>query len=235
MNPFVLVHGSFSGGWKWKKVVPILQRAGFEVHTPTLTGLGERSHLSTPDISLDMHITDIVNVLRFNELENVILVGHSWGGMVITGVAERVPERLSQLIYVDAFVPYDGESAFSISPAARERWQARTTDGMTQPPTPASWDIVDSEDRAWLQRNMVPMGIKGHEDPIALPEYHAARIPRAYIWCTDSTAFAPMAQRARDEGMEYFELPTHHNPMVTMPDELAEILIRVATAPRAAR
>lgn len=86
MTPLVLVHRSFSGGWKWKKVVPFLTRAGFEVYTPTLTGLGERSHLAAPDISLDTHITDIVNVLRFNELEDVVVVGHSWGGMVITGL-----------------------------------------------------------------------------------------------------------------------------------------------------
>lgn len=82
---------------------------------------------------------------------------------------------------------------------------------------------------------MVPMGIKGHEDPIVLPEYHAARLPRAYIWCTKSIAFAPMAQRARDEGMAYFELPTHHNPMVTMPEELAQILIDIANTPRTSR
>lgn len=228
MSVFVLVHGSFSGGWKWKKVVPLLRQAGHRVSTPTLTGLGERSHLVWPGLGLETHITDIVNVLRFNDLEDVILAGHSWGGMVITGVAERVPERIARLVYVDAFVPHDGESVFSISPAAGERWRARTVDGMTQPYEPEHWNISDPEDAAWLQAHMVPMSIKTHEDPIALPAYRAAELPRTYIWCTESAAFAPMARRARDEGMRYFELPTHHNPMVTMPRELTDILLTSA-------
>ncbi|HET7037754.1 MAG TPA: alpha/beta fold hydrolase [Thermomicrobiaceae bacterium] len=228
MSIFVLVHGSFSGGWKWKKVVPLLQQAGHQVSTPTLTGLGERSHLVRPDIGLETHITDIVNVLRFNDLENVILAGHSWGGMVITGVAEREPERIARLVYVDAFVPHDGESVFSISPAAGERWRARTVDGLTQPYEPEHWNITDPADAAWLQAHMVAMPIRTHEDPIELPENRAAELPRTYIWCTESAAFASMAQRARDEGMRYFELPTHHNPMVTMPRELSAILLQGA-------
>lgn len=228
MATYVLVHGSFSGGWKWKKVVPYLEAAGHTVYTPTLTGLGERSHLASPDIGLDLHITDIVNVLRFNDLDNVILAGHSWGGMVITGVVEQVPERVAHLVYVDAFVPHDGDSVFSMSPTARERWEARTVDGMTQPHDPSYWNIQDPEDAAWLSTHMVPMPIKGHRDPIHLPEYRAAQKPRTYIWCTESAGFASMAKRARDEGMAYFELPTHHNPMVTMPAELADILLGVA-------
>lgn len=228
MGTFVLVHGSFSGGWKWKKVVPFLTEHGHAVYTPTLTGLGERSHLASPDVGLEMHITDIVNVLRFNDLSNIILVGHSWGGMVITGVVEHMSERISQLVYVDAFVPEDGESVFSISPTARQRWEAQTTNGMTSPHNPSYWNITDPGDRAWLESHMVPMPIKGHRDPIHLPNNHAAEKLRTYVWCTESAGFAPMAKRGRDGGMAYFELPTHHNPMVTMPRELAEILLNVA-------
>src|SRR5688572_12471656 len=110
MATFVLVHGGWDGGWAWRSVAKDLQAAGHEVFTPTLTGSGERVHLASPEIGLDTHIQDIVNVLRFENLSDVLLVGHSYGGMVITGVAEQMPERIDQLIYLDAFAPRDGES-----------------------------------------------------------------------------------------------------------------------------
>ncbi len=108
---FVLVHPAWFGGWCWGKVTPLLRDRGHDVYTPTLTGLGERAHLANPEISLATHIEDVVNVLEFEDLQRVILVGNSSGGMVITGVADRVPERLAQVVYLDAFVPEDGQKS----------------------------------------------------------------------------------------------------------------------------
>src|SRR3712207_5745958 len=110
MTTYVLVHGAWHGGWCWKKVVPLLRTAGHEVYTPTLTGLGERAHLLSPTITLDTHILDVVNVLEYEELLDVVLVGHSYAGAVISGVADRAPTQVAQLVYLDAFVPRDGEA-----------------------------------------------------------------------------------------------------------------------------
>ena len=112
MATFVLVHGAWAGAWIWKKIIPLLRAAGHDVHATTATGLGDRVHLADPAIDLDTHITDVVNVLEFEELTDVTLVGWSYGGMIITGVAERVPERLAQLVYLDADVPADGENSY---------------------------------------------------------------------------------------------------------------------------
>ena len=115
MTIFVLVHGTTAGGWVWKDIAQPLRDAGHDVYTPTLTGLGERVHLATREVGLDTHITDIVNVLRFEELRDVVLVGHSYAGMVITGVADREPARIRELVYFDALVPEDGESAVDVT------------------------------------------------------------------------------------------------------------------------
>ena len=107
---YVLVHGAWGGGWAWRDVADRLRARGHEAYRPTLTGLGERRHLATEDVGLDTHIEDVVNLLVFEQLHDVVLVGHSYGGMVISGVADRVPERIAYRIYIDAFVPEDGES-----------------------------------------------------------------------------------------------------------------------------
>lgn len=114
MATFVLVHGSSHGGWCWKKIIPLLRKYGHEVFAPTLTGLGERSHLVSKDIGLDTHILDILQVLIYEDLDNVILVGHSYGGLVVGGVAEKVPDRIKRLVYLDAYIPQDNKSAFDI-------------------------------------------------------------------------------------------------------------------------
>jgi pimeloyl-ACP methyl ester carboxylesterase len=126
MATIVLVHGGWSGGWNWQDVARRLRAAGHEVYAPTLTGLGERVHLATPDVGLDTHITDIVNVLAYEDLGDVVLAGHSYGGMVITGVAAQAPDRLAQLVYLDAYVPFAGESLLDlVSPAARRTLEAQ--------------------------------------------------------------------------------------------------------------
>ena len=127
MANFVLVHGAWIGGWCWRPNAQALRRAGHEVFTPTLTGLGERSHLMNPSINLDTHITDVVNVIKYEELSDVILVGHSYGGMVVTGVADKLPEKIASLVYLDAFVPENGQSLAELAPPDRNRKPPATT------------------------------------------------------------------------------------------------------------
>jgi pimeloyl-ACP methyl ester carboxylesterase len=238
MAIYVLVHGSFSGGFQWREVAIRLRAAGHEVYTPTLTGLGERSHLAQPEIDLDTHIQDIVNVLIFEELHDVILTGHSYGGMVISGVAELIPERLAHLVYLDAFVPHDGDSAWTLAanavpPAALESIEqmVKTTGAGWRWPAPAkSSDGRDSpKDR--------PQPIKTMRQPLRIANPATVRLPRTFIYCTNNLPdwsarpiTAMMAERARADGMRYLELPTSHALMETMPDEVTAILLEARLA-----
>ena len=142
MATFVLVHPAWHGGWCWRKVTPLVRAQGHEVHAPTLTGLGERAHLADPDISLATHIEDVVNVLEFEDLRRVILVGNSSGGMVITGVADRVPERLAQVVYLDAFVPEDGQSLVDLLSADHRQ---------------AMEALVKAEGQGWMLPRFAPL------------------------------------------------------------------------------
>ena len=168
MATFVICHGGWAGGWQWREVGAQLRAGGHEVYTPTLTGLGERVHLAHPDIDLETHIQDIVMVLRYENLYNVILVGHSYGGMVITGVAEQVPERIAQLVYLDAFVPQDGQSlADLIGPeltAYIEQTVHGTGDGWRVPPQ----NSVDARD--------VPQPVKTALQPVTVENPVAAAL-----------------------------------------------------------
>src|SRR6202040_1266512 len=137
---FVLVHGAWHGSWCWKRVRKALQARGHDVFTPTLTGVGERSHLLSPDVNLDTHITDVVNLIRWEELSDVVLCGHSYGGCVVTGVADRLPDRIGAMVYLDAFTPEDGESLLDILPGPKRiqllEATAREGEGWMMPPIP---------------------------------------------------------------------------------------------------
>ena len=152
MAVFVVAHGAWSAAWAWKKMRPLLRAAGHELWTPTYTGLGERAHLASPAIDLDTHIADVIGMLEMEDLRDVVLIAHSYGGMVATGVADRVPERIAQLVYLDAFVPRDGQSLFDLQPAearTRMRELARTDgEGWRLPPTQMPADTPDA-DIAW--------------------------------------------------------------------------------------
>ena len=133
---FLVCHGAWSAGWAWKKMHPLMQAAGHRLVTPSYTGLGERVHLANPSIDLETHIEDMLNVIKYEDLRDIVLVGHSYGGMVATGVADRARDRVAQLIYVDAFVPEDGQSLFDINEPGRQRdagW-AKSGDGWRVPP-----------------------------------------------------------------------------------------------------
>ena len=145
MATFVLVHGAWHGGWCWRKLTPLLRAAGQEVFTPTLTGLGERAHLGSPDVGLGTHVRDVAQVLWYEDLADVVLVGHSYGGLVIGGVADQVPERLRHLVYLDAFVPEHGQSMLDLGPPERRpAMQARVAaegDGWQLPSLqPVPWE-----------------------------------------------------------------------------------------------
>jgi pimeloyl-ACP methyl ester carboxylesterase len=239
MITYVLVHGAWHGGWCWKKVTPLLRASGYAVFTPTLTGLGERSHLLSPDVSLHTHIQDVVAVLEYEDLREVVLVGHSYGGMVITGVAERVPERLSQLVYLDAFVPEHGQSLFDIHfPEERARFQdlARTQgDGWRIPRSDlgrdlAQWGVTEPDDVAWMRPRIGAQPLRAFTQSVQRQNPAAQALPRAYIRCTQgpSPTFAATAARVRaDQRWHYRELPTRHDAMVTMPQQLAVSLLEL--------
>jgi pimeloyl-ACP methyl ester carboxylesterase len=172
MVTFVLVHGAWHGGWSWKRVRPLLTGRGYDVFTPTLTGNGDRSHLASRDVGLEIHIIDVLNVPQWEELSDVVLCGHSYGGMVISGVADRVPERIRSLVYVDAFVPLDGQSIMDQLPpegANRVREGARTVgDGWRIPPISAASFKDAPENQEWVDRQSVPQPLRTFEEKIRL-------------------------------------------------------------------
>ena len=234
MATFLVAHGAWSAGWAWKKMRPRLRERGHELWTPTYTGLGERVHLASNDVKLDTHIEDVLKVLEFEDLREVVLIGHSYGGMVATGVADRAPERISQLIYLDAFVPRDGESLFDLSVPedrnnAREAAQ-KTGDAMRIPPRPMPPD-TNPADLAWANPRRVPQPIAAFEQPIRLTGA-VDQLPRTYIYCTKARqgdVFRQFGKRAKSEaGWEYREIDASHNPHITVPDELAAMLHELA-------
>ena len=185
MATFVLVHGGWADGWQWREVASLLCAAGHEVFTPTLTGLGERVHLASPEVGLDTHIQDILMVLAYEELRDVILVGYSYSGMVITGVAEHAPERLAHLVYLDAYVPHDGESLLAMlgPDAAAFIEQAAQAHG-------DGWRIPHDPPDA---PRRTPHPLKTGQQPVSLTNPAAAALPRTFIYCTqDKDAMGPV-------------------------------------------
>ncbi len=238
MATFVLVHGGWQGGWCWQKVVPLLEEAGHEVYAPTLTGLAERASELSPEVGLDTHIQEIVGLLQEKNLHGVILVGHSYGGMVITGVVDAVPERIAHLVYLDTFVPRDGESLADISPMVirllRKQAQAHG-DGWRIDPQ-GTYGVTTEPDRSMVRRSVTPQPLLTFEQPLHLknPAIVSTK-PRTHIDCTGSGFFFSLmrhlvARRAlppTEAGWRLRQLPTGHAAMITMPRELADLLLEV--------
>src|SRR3954470_14405347 len=228
---FVLVHGAWHGGWCWGKVAAALRSRGHTVFAPTQTGLGERAHLMARSITLDTFVEDIVNVLKFEDLKDVILVGHSFGGPPITGTADRVPERIRQLVYLDAAMLQGGQSVFSLLPpelvAARRKAAGETSGGLSIPPPPAaSFGISDPAQQAWLTAKLTPHPFGTYESPLNLKNKFANGLPTTYISCTDP-AYPPLNASkdwANKNGIKMVEIKTGHDAMVTMPERLTELL-----------
>jgi pimeloyl-ACP methyl ester carboxylesterase len=232
---FVLVHGAWHGGWCWVRVADRLRAAGHRVFTPTLTGLGDRAHLLSPAVGLDTFIQDVVATLETEELADTILVGHSFGGAPITGAADRAPERIAHLVYLDAMLPQDGQSIFDlVAPefAAERRKQAQTTSGgLSFPPPPANAFGVESPvDVEWVERQLRPQPLRVYEDRLRLRHNFGNGRRITYIACTEPSyaLLLPIHEYARRQAeWQYLELATGHDAMITAPDELTALLLRL--------
>jgi len=235
MTTFVLVHGAWHGGWCWARTARSLRNAGHEVHTPTLTGLGDRVHLMSRGVTLDTHIDDIVNLFEAEELNDVVLCGHSYGGMVISGVADRVPGRIRSLVYLDAFVPEDGQSALDFQPPERTAMFLELArekgSGWLVPPVPAARFKVNEADQAWVDRRCVPQPLACMTQKIRLTGAHKTVKRRSFI---KAGAYVPSPfdrlyeRMQRDPAWSAHSLPCGHDVMVDMPEELAKLLAAAA-------
>lgn len=235
MATYVLVHGAFHGGWCWRRLVPLLRAWNHEVFTPTLTGLGERAHLARPEVDLDTHVRDVTSLIELEDLHDVILVGHSYGGMVITGIAGAVAERLSHLVYLDAFVPEPGQSlADLMGPAAVADAQAKANaegEGWRVPPFPIErFGIFSEDDVRWVEPRLVPHPIKSFLTPVRVTNPGFGMLPRTFIYCNQPPMgfFEPSAEKARAEGWRFHVLAVGHDSMITAPRELAGLLLEIA-------
>jgi pimeloyl-ACP methyl ester carboxylesterase len=224
---FVLVHGGWHGGWCWKKVTPLLRAAGHHVCTPTLTGLGERSHLLTPQVGLDTHIQDIVAVLEYEDFDKVVLVGHSYAGMVITGVAQRTAGRLAQLVYLDAFFPEQGKALQDYGPPLPTR-----DDGWRIPaPSPQMLGVTDEGDVAWMAARLGDQPLRTFMQPAEVGAGQAGSLRQSYVQCTREGPMAEAAERAKQQGVGHRELLNGgHETMVTQPEELVAALLELVAS-----
>lgn len=220
----VIVHGAWGGSWAWRKVDLLLREKGFNVYRPQLTGLGERVHLSRPDIGLTTHIDDVVNTILYEDLHDIILMGHSYGGMIITGVADRIPNRISRLVYLDAFVPNDGESVMSFV-GTRGDWLKPMIKGDYIVPPWVKPDQPPPHDE--------PHPLKTFTDSLSLKNNAALKLPATYILTVDAGKepkdddFWSQAQRAKDRGWPVLQLTADHNAQWSAPEALVEMLARI--------
>ncbi|MEV4014119.1 alpha/beta hydrolase [Nonomuraea angiospora] len=229
---YVLVHGSWAGGWIWSRLIPLLKAAGHEAHAPTLPGLAERGDDPRgAEIGLSAHIDDLLGYLERAELEQVTLVGHSYGGMVITGVAGRAPERVSALVYLDAFVPEPGQSCFDLVPwlpGVFAELSADSAGGFALPLDPAALGVDDPGDADWLRARSTPMPVRTHSEPLPGPA-RPEGVPAMFVRCLGFEAFAGTAAAFRSLGRPVAELDCHHYAQVSRPAELAGLLLTART------
>lgn len=244
MVNFVLIPGFWLGGWAWRDVAKLLRDAGHEVFPVTLTGLGERVHLGSAETDLDTHVLDVINVIKYNELENVYLAGHSYGGVVITQVADRIPERLAKLIYVDCAPLPDGAALVDFnSPEQLAKFENAVNEkgGGWRLPLPSREDFDDGknlidlteEHLSLIEKLATPQPFNAARQKLSLKNPLRKDLPKLAVWCEDSSEEVreflkdapPLFDELRDEKFEFVDLPTGHYPMFTRPKELAEIFI----------
>ena len=242
-TPFVLVHGAWAGAWIWRKIAPLLRAAGHDVFASTATGMGDRAHLADPKFDLDLYVTDVVNLLTFENLTGVTLVGWSYGGMTITGVAERVPERIRQVVYLDGTVPADGQNSFQalgFPDQVRTAWAKAAADAGKPGYILPLVDFVraltkDPTDLAWMLAEFVPQPMASWAQPIKLGNPAAAKLPRAYIYCTEGKGdpsqdgLAATGQRIKaDSKWRYREVADTHFAPINSPQATVEALLSLA-------
>lgn len=238
MSALVLIHGAWHGAWCWRRVLPGLRAAGHEAHAVTLTGVGERAHLLRPDLRLRDHIADVLGLIDAEELgDDLVLVGHSYGGLVMTGVADALLARglkPRHLVYVDAVTPHPGESWSSQhapeTVRARLEAAAQRPDGAMPPPDAAVFGL-DGADRDWVNRRQTPQPAGVYQDRLDFDAARIATLPRTFIDCTAPAlpTIAVMRERVRREpGWQVLELPTGHDPMISAPEALVALLLDCA-------
>jgi pimeloyl-ACP methyl ester carboxylesterase len=236
MRTYVLVHGGGHGGWCYQPVARILRSKGHEVYAPSLTGLGEREHLLSPAVDLDMHITDIVKLLHFEDLHDVILVGHSYGGMVITGVADRAADRVGHVVFLDAANPKNNQSLVDVAGPVilAARTNGRMVNGMELVLYPGEdpmsfYGVTDPEQIAWMKPKLTPHPWKCFEQKLVLhDEARMRKIPQSHIVCTVTLPGRDVpALKAASNG-RFWDIDTDHDLMITEPEKVAELLLRVA-------
>lgn len=240
-SPLVLIHGAFQTAATWDLVAPRLEGAGRRVVVAALTGLESDASALTEIVALDTHIRDVVALLERDDLHGAILVGHSYAGMVITGVAEQAQDRIAHLVYVDALVTEHGQSAMDVLPEPTRNtfrkladegggWRMRPNDHLLD-----LWGLEDSPARAFVQKRLADFTIRCFSQPLEAPTHAAHKLPRSYIASVKpgypaKAVFDPFAARARREGWSYHELPTGHDCQAEMPEALCELLLKVASA-----
>lgn len=233
MTDFVLVHGAWHGGWCWRRVADILRARGHWVTTPTMTGLGERAHLLSPDITIQTFCDDLVNHLRWEEASDVVLVGHSFAGIPLSYAAEKERGRIARLVYLDAAVIEGGETSLDASApdvaALRRQMAQDSSGGLTLPTPPAEvMGVRDKADAAWIEAMMTPHPFRTMDTPLDIDGAPGAGLPATYIACTDPY-YSPLEyarERARALGWTMAEIAAGHDCMVTAPEALADLLER---------
>ena len=228
MATFVLVHGAWHGSWCWQRVRSALQRRGHEVFTPTLTGVGERSHLLAPTIDLHTHVLDVLNLIQWEELRDIVLCGHSYGGMVVSGVADRIPQRIRSLVFLDAFVPQNGQSVVDLAPVSDEQ----LIDGWKCRPISAETFSVNPADRAWVDRQCTLHPLACFTQPVQLTSGITQLTRVAYLyaagWAGGESLFRPSYRIAQSRGWTTAEIDCGHDVMLDRPDAVTDLLLKSA-------
>ncbi|MCU1680998.1 MAG: putative esterase [Amycolatopsis sp.] len=239
MSTYLLVHGAWHSGQSWERVVPLLTSAGHRVVTPTLTGYGDKAHLLSPEVGLDTHVDDVVGLILEEDFTDVVLVGHSYAGLVISSVANRIPDRIAQLVYLDAMVPVDGETAVDVMPvtqtmidrAAKAGTGWRIPPGPELPPPYGLFGVTDPADVAWLRTMLSDQPLLCLQQPARLDNPAVNAIERTHIHCTvkpEGFVRRPVpAIQPNGSPSQVWELPTGHDCMITMPAELSELLLKL--------
>lgn len=228
MATFILVHGAWHGSWCWQRVRPALQRLGHSVFTPTLTGVGERSHLLAQSVDLETQVNDVLNLIRWEELTDFVLCGHSYGGMVVTAVADRVPERVRSLVYLDAFVPEHGQSLADFAPID----ESQLVDGWKCKPITAQTFGVNAADRDWVDRQCTLQSVACFRQPVRLTDgiKRVRRVSYLYAagWAGYQSPFFPFYDKARANGVHTSEIDCGHDVMIDRPEAVTQLLLQSA-------
>ncbi|WP_030559383.1 alpha/beta hydrolase [Streptomyces aureocirculatus] len=235
MPTYLLVHGAWHSGRCWDRVVPLLEAAGHRVLAPSLTGYGDKAHLIGPDVGLDTHVADVVGLIAEQDLTDVVLVGHSYAGLVISSVANQVPDRIAHLVYLDAMVPEDGETAVDVLPVTQALIDlaTRSESGWRVPPPAGLFGVTDPADVAWLRTLLSDQPVRCLQQPVRLDNPAVRSVPRAHVHCVvgvpEGITRRPVpAIQPNGSPSRVWELPTGHDCMITMPAELSGLLLGLA-------